>query len=609
MIRRQVRAFRLISHNLHNRYTFGESSIRFSSLLSNSRSTSVRPQNMSASPTVTGAPTTTAHVASDSNSSRSRTCPSIALDSDGGAPTAEIVDNPCWGSPQHCDLSYLISLAFCQKEHAIIYESPNYIVLNKPPDLRMDGEYPATVHKLLTYWYPSPTLLELVRSTSKNPQTGIEMEHSERLLQAVSKLHKHNDLRDNELRPCHQLDYGTSGVLCQARTCQAAAKTSKIFAERNATKTYSAVVDGHLHIPSLRNDSLPSAENEKGTLQWPILTQAEVDSSLKAAEDAYRRRKKFSGNKKKNETFQGYQPAHTIYHKWKVYRKEQISPDGLSSNKKRKRSSLLTEEEWSDVWSCVKDIPQSTVDLDLDFKELCKKFPEMKGLFQKASTRHNDIVRRKALEKREAGDGNLNNNLSGELPPIFLVADEAESDKMHIYVYAPLAEVQNEFAMKVPPSVVDQCARTCASTRKSKLQLLSGTPDMDYKPSLTKCTILSRAYYQGRPVTKVHLFPKTGRRHQLRVHLALLGHPIMGDATYDASHSSSSRANEGMKEEDANGNVLRPSRRMCLHAHSLEMPLDEKNYPQIQNNESNENWKVTAPDPFAVSSKGELIIS
>ena len=32
--------------------------------------------------------------------------------------------------------------------------------------------------------------------------------------------------------------------------------------------------------------------------------------------------------------------------------------------------------------------------------------------------------------------------------------------------------------------------------------------------------------------TRVHLFPKTGRSHQLRVHLLHLGHPILGDRFY-----------------------------------------------------------------------------
>ena len=32
--------------------------------------------------------------------------------------------------------------------------------------------------------------------------------------------------------------------------------------------------------------------------------------------------------------------------------------------------------------------------------------------------------------------------------------------------------------------------------------------------------------------TRVHLFPKTGRSHQLRVHMKSIGHPILGDPLY-----------------------------------------------------------------------------
>jgi 23S rRNA pseudouridine1911/1915/1917 synthase len=39
------------------------------------------------------------------------------------------------------------------------------------------------------------------------------------------------------------------------------------------------------------------------------------------------------------------------------------------------------------------------------------------------------------------------------------------------------------------------------------------------------------AEYPG-PMSLVELAPKTGRTHQLRVHLAMLGHPVVGDAIY-----------------------------------------------------------------------------
>ena len=43
-------------------------------------------------------------------------------------------------------------------------------------------------------------------------------------------------------------------------------------------------------------------------------------------------------------------------------------------------------------------------------------------------------------------------------------------------------------------------------------------------------------------VTMLRLFPKTGRTHQIRVHLAAIGHPIVGDAVYGRGRSRASTA-------------------------------------------------------------------
>ena len=41
-----------------------------------------------------------------------------------------------------------------------------------------------------------------------------------------------------------------------------------------------------------------------------------------------------------------------------------------------------------------------------------------------------------------------------------------------------------------------------------------------------------RALKRGDGETRVRLLPRTGRSHQLRVHMAALGHPILGDPVY-----------------------------------------------------------------------------
>jgi len=50
------------------------------------------------------------------------------------------------------------------------------------------------------------------------------------------------------------------------------------------------------------------------------------------------------------------------------------------------------------------------------------------------------------------------------------------------------------------------------------------------KPSLTRWRACGQGAAAG--TTRVELEPVTGRTHQLRVHLAAIGHPILGDALY-----------------------------------------------------------------------------
>ena len=49
-----------------------------------------------------------------------------------------------------------------------------------------------------------------------------------------------------------------------------------------------------------------------------------------------------------------------------------------------------------------------------------------------------------------------------------------------------------------------------------------------FKEAITEYRVDTR--YRG--YTTVKLFPKTGRTHQLRVHMSAIGHPLMGDGLY-----------------------------------------------------------------------------
>lgn len=79
----------------------------------------------------------------------------------------------------------------------------------------------------------------------------------------------------------------------------------------------------------------------------------------------------------------------------------------------------------------------------------------------------------------------------------------------------------------------------------------------DAKPSQTSCKVVARFEINGEPVSLIEAMPHTGRTHQIRVHLAYLGHPILGDDKYHMDDKS-------------------PARRLCLHAWKLDIPEFEE---------------------------------
>ena len=79
------------------------------------------------------------------------------------------------------------------------------------------------------------------------------------------------------------------------------------------------------------------------------------------------------------------------------------------------------------------------------------------------------------------------------------------------------------------------------------------------RSSITNWELIGKGEHEGEPFSYVKLMPKTGRTHQLRVHLKAIDRPIVGDKLY-----------AGKKLETSNNLGLN---RLALHAHALEIVL------------------------------------
>ena len=99
------------------------------------------------------------------------------------------------------------SLEAVAKDECLLFLNDDFVVINKPPDVRMDGQFNVTVERLLLSW-------------------------------GVGEV--------GGLKWVHQLDYATSGCLCVGLNRRAAAAASLSFELRAVKKRYLALVEGHV---------------------------------------------------------------------------------------------------------------------------------------------------------------------------------------------------------------------------------------------------------------------------------------------------------------------------------------------------------------------------
>lgn len=109
--------------------------------------------------------------------------------------------------------------------------------------------------------------------------------------------------------------------------------------------------------------------------------------------------------------------------------------------------------------------------------------------------------------------------------------------------------------------------------RGSQIRVKMGPVPVDEGglPAVTRVRALAGGTFRGEPITLVEALPETGRQHQIRVHLAEIGYPLIGDKLYGISEEKFLKIVEGgrpLAELEAELGLSRHA----LHAAALTLP-------------------------------------
>jgi 23S rRNA pseudouridine1911/1915/1917 synthase len=192
-------------------------------------------------------------------------------------------------------------------------------------------------------------------------------------------------------------------------------------------------------------------------------------------------------------------------------------------------------------------------------------------------------------------EGRLVNRLDRETSGVVLVAKGAEvaGELGRVIAGAGAASADNLYWAIVEGHVIDRELRITAPLGKdvSSPVAVKDCVREDGATSETQVRTLRTFVRHGQPFTFVEVTPRTGRKHQIRIHLAHVGHPIVGDKLYGADEQRYLRLVEGrLTDED------RAALRLTFHAlHAKALAFEWRGLPWRFEAEPDEAFQAFLP--------------
>ncbi|KAI9918536.1 hypothetical protein PsorP6_012213 [Peronosclerospora sorghi] len=404
----------------------------------------------------------------------------------------------------------------------ILARNQHFVVLNKGSDERMDGEFKVTIEKALTRDFPEINKFRWIH----------QLDFAESWVKPYDVVVSIVVFRSSNVGcPSYRSDERIlcepkAGLIPWRRLCRAAATGCRLFREKQVQKEYLAIVRGHL--PSNPADSV-----DRFGVAAKACTFSKLDFLIQDMEEIEKLRNQQRGSRA-HEKASGYPrgvrhgPNILAMEQAQLLRESQTKGNAPVAVRRLTPTELaFTRKTWQDLMPVEKEAYKAKAEDDK--QRFLREFTE----FLRMEKVRLAYKRQYACLDREKSNRNATE-------PAAYIFD------------APIVEPHR---------------------RTGAFRMHVGTEaDTEAKQSTTIAFVLGHAQYNGQPVTKVLLRPLNGRRHQLRLHLAHHGFPILGDVTY------------GSQEDEAP--------RMMLHAWKIWLhgsPADEEKYGAMY---------FESPDPF-----------
>lgn len=406
----------------------------------------------------------------------------------------------------------------------LLHIKDDFVVLSKPYDIRMNGDFPVTVESIIQKWYESRPYY--------NKKEIVDSETGKFIF-----------------RPLHQLDFATSGLLCLGLSKDATAIGCVAFQKRIVKKSYLAIVHGHIDVKLLGQQYHITPVVQKCNNYDEATKFLNYDDTATQEEETFRNRHVTKRHERIgiNDVPKCWQDKAMMINLQEDLKTLDIYQATLTST-----SSIFQEiNEFT-----TKDIQLycHSKGLRKNLRKVMKKYNLCKSVeYTQPSRKTMNTVKEKYIDigektnsiqyykssdvcnfvdddvKKFCNSKNTNDHKNGSKRKDPVITIIEIPDRQFIRIRIPIYTVEGTFHMSI------------------------GGKEMGGSYADSVVEVLEYGELRGQPVTKILLKPLTGRRHQLRLHCRLIGHPIVGDMTYSS--------NQEVYE------------RMMLHAYHLNIPI------------------------------------